>query len=46
MTFSEFMAEAEFHRPKDAGDYAGSLTRGSVADLEDWMESWDEPAPT
>jgi hypothetical protein len=42
MTVSEFMAEAEYHRPKEKGDYAGSLTRGDVEELAAWMETWDK----
>ena len=46
MTFSEYFAEWEFHRPKEKGDYAGTLTRGAVDELAEWMKSWnDEPAP-
>lgn len=45
MTVAEFMAEAEYHRPRDREDYAGNLTRGAVEEISAWMETWDnEPA--
>lgn len=46
MTIAEIAIYFEAKTPKQKGDYAGSLTRGSVDDLAEWMESWnDEPAP-
>lgn len=40
MTMREFLVEWEHHRPREKGDYAGSLTRGDVERLEAWMETW------
>lgn len=45
MTISEIAVYFEAKRPKEKGDYAGSLTRGDVDDLTEWMETWkNEPA--
>lgn len=47
MTISEVALVFEAHKPKQSGDYAGSLNQGAVDDLREWMETWnDEPAPS
>ena len=46
MTMEELGYLFEFNAPQSKGDYAGSLTRGSVDELTEWMDSWDEPAPS
>jgi len=40
MTFSEFVHILEWTRPKQEGDYAGSLNKGDVDELREWMDSW------
>lgn len=46
MTLSEFVHLHEWKRPREKGDYAGSLTQGKVDELREWMETWDdEPSP-
>jgi hypothetical protein len=42
MTVAEIMLEWEAKRPRQKGDYAGSLTQGDVDDLRAWMETWDD----
>jgi len=45
MTISEIAVYFEANRPKQKGDFAGSLNQGAVDELTEWMESWkDEPA--
>ena len=47
MTVAEIAVYFEANRPKQKGDYAGSLNQGAVDDLTEWMETWkDEPAPS
>jgi len=44
MTMEELGYLFELHAPNSKGNYAGSLTRGAVDELTEWMDSWDEPA--
>ena len=44
---SEVLLTVEFMAPQSANGYAGSLTRGDVDELNEWMETWnDEPTAT
>jgi hypothetical protein len=47
MTIAEIAVFFEATRPKDKSDFAGTLTRGAVDELTEWMETWkNEPAPS
>jgi hypothetical protein len=41
MTVAEIAVFFEAKRPKETGDYAGSLNQGSVDDLSEWMRTWE-----
>jgi len=40
MTMAEIMLEWHSKRPRQEGDYAGSLNQGDVDELREWMDSW------
>jgi hypothetical protein len=39
MTLPELLLEADLKRGRQDGDYAGSLTRGDLDDLKEWMKN-------
>ena len=44
MTMEELAYLFDMHAPKSKHDYAGTLTRGDVEELKEWMEGHNEPA--
>jgi hypothetical protein len=41
MTFSEWLCEYEWKRPRQEGDYAGKLTRGAIDEIKAGLDGWD-----
>jgi len=39
MTLPEFFAEMDMRQARSKDDYAGSLTRGDLDELKDWMNN-------
>ena len=41
MTFSEWLCEYEWKRPRQEGDYAGKLTRGAIDEIKAMLHGFD-----